>query len=202
MGYEIWKTGAAMCLAAAVLTGCEETALLDDAASQDDYNDLATAYNDLRTDVQALPLSTAVDMPTVGSATYDGYATVLVDTAIDSALVGDALITADFGKSELNGNLTNFVGTVDGSAYSDFNGSIAIKDGEIGVASASALTGDIKGSLSNGEDLVSINGGVEGNFRSDGAVNAAGLTARDTTGTDFIVNGRERDGDLGIVAIR
>lgn len=64
------------------------------------------------------------------------------------------------------------------------------------------MTGDIKGSLGNGDDRLLINGGIVGNFRSDGEINAAGLTGRDTSDTDFILNGVAQDGDLGIVAIR
>ena len=186
-------------LALVALAGCSTTTELGDEVTR--YNDAAMAYNALREDVQAMPLSTAIDMPTVGSATYDGQAVVRVD-ATGTALVGDARISADFSDATLTGNLNNFTGTMDGNTYGDVNGSIAIKGGEIGVASASGLTGDIKGSLSNGDDRLSINGGIVGNFRSDGDINAAGLTGRDTSDTDFILNGVAQDGDLGIVAIR
>jgi hypothetical protein len=193
------RTTAIIGLALGALAGCSTTTEFGDEVTR--YNDAAMAYNALRDDVQAMPLSTAIDMPTVGSATYEGQAVVRVD-ATGTALVGDARISADFSDATLTGNLNNFTGTLDGSNYGDVNGSIAIKDGEIGVASASGLTGDIKGALSNGDDQLSINGAIVGNFRSDGAINAAGLTARDTWDTDFILNGVAQDGDLGIVAIR
>ena len=193
------RTTAIIGLALAALAGCSTTTEFGDEVTR--YNDAAMAYNALRDDVQAMPLSTVIDMPTVGSATYEGQAVVRVD-ATGTALVGDARISADFSDATLTGNLNNFTGTLDGSNYGDVNGSIAIKDGEIGVASASGLTGDIKGALSNGDDQLSINGAIVGNFRSDGEINAAGLTARDTWDTDFILNGVAQDGDLGIVAIR
>jgi len=186
-------------LAIVALAGCSTTTEFGDEVTR--YNDAAMAYKALREDVQAMPLSTVIDMPTVGSATYEGQAVVRVD-ATGTALIGDARISADFSDATLTGNLSNFTGTLDGSNYGDVNGSIAIKEGEIGVASASGLTGDIKGLLSNGDDQLSINGGIAGNFRSDGEINAAGLTARDTWDTDFILNGVAQDGDLGIVAVR
>lgn len=199
MKHSTSRIAAGLCLALIVLAGCSTTTEIDDGLA--DYNNAARDYNALREDVLAMPLSTSVDMPTVGSATYNGQAILRADAA-DTALVGDARITADFSASTLSGNLNNFVGTVDGSEYGDFNGAIAIKGGEIGGASASALAGDIKGTLSNGDDRVTVNGGIVGNFRSDGDINAAGLTARDTAATDFLINGIERDADLGIVAIR
>jgi hypothetical protein len=201
MVYSI-KIPAALGLCTLVLAGCESgTPIVDDTAARNEYNAVAEAYNDMRTDLQALPLSGA-DMPTVGSATYEGYATLLVDTPIDSALVGDARIVADFTDGELWGNLSNFVGTVDGSTYDDFAGTIALSDGQIGVTTASSLTADMQGTLSSGTDTLTIDGGVQGNFRSDGAINAVGLTASDTAGTDYIVNGFLYDGDTGIVAER
>lgn len=196
------KIPAALGLCTLVLAGCESgTPIVDDTAERNAYNAAAEAYNDMRADLQALPLSGA-DMPTVGSATYDGHATVLIDTPTDSALVGDARIVADFSDGDLWGNMSNFVGTVDGSPYSDFAGSIALGNGQIGVSTASSLSADMQGTLNNGSDIVTIDGGVIGNFRSDGAINAAGLTASDTAGTDYIVNGVIHDGDTGIVAER
>jgi hypothetical protein len=189
----------ALGLALVALAGCETVS--EEVDRLESYNDMANAYNDLRYEVQEMTISGA-EMPNTGSATYTGYATLLVNSPNDTALVGDARIEADFTNSTLNGNLTNFVGTVDGDGYDDFSGSIALKDGEIGATTASSLTADIKGSLSNDEDLVTVNGGVVGNFRTDGELNAAGLTALDTSSTEFTVNGQSYGGDLGIVAIR
>ncbi len=189
----------ALCLACVVLAGCET--VTEQVDQLESYNDMANDYNDLRFEVQNMTISGA-EMPNTGSATYSGYATLLINSPNDTALVGDATISADFTNSTLNGNLTNFVGTADGSDYDEFSGSIALKDGEIGATTASSLTADIKGSLSNDDDLVTVNGGVVGNFRTDGELNAAGLTALDTSDTDFTVNGESYEGDLGIVAIR
>jgi hypothetical protein len=189
-----------VCLALMGLAGCDSS-ITDDAAQIDDYNELANSYNDLRADVQAMRVAGA-EMPTIGSATYRGYATVLADTAIDTALLGEARITADFSRSTLTGNLNNFIGTVNGSDYAEFNGSLGITGGRIGVTTPGSLTAAINGSLNANGDVVTINGGLRGNFRTDGAINAAGITAADTTATDFIVNGRGVDGDIGIVAIR
>jgi hypothetical protein len=202
MAISNWKIGGSLCVAAFVLAGCESGTGFDDSATVDDYNAQAIAYNDLRAEVQAMRPSTAADMPTVGSASYAGLATVLVDTPTDSALVGDAWLTADFSNSTIRGNLTDFVGTVNGSDYANYSGSLGITNGEIGIASANALAADLSGTLTSNTDRLTVNGGVRGNFRSDGPINAAGLTAAETADTDFIVNGRGYDGDIGIVAER
>jgi hypothetical protein len=191
--------GSTIWLVLAALAGCSTSASVDDEVVR--YNDAAYTYNELREDVLAMPPGTAIDMPTVGSATYEGKAVLRLDVA-DMALVGDARITADFTDGTMSGSLGRFAGTVGGADYGDFSGSIAIRDGAIGVASASGLTADITGHLTNGEDRISIVGGIIGDFRSDGIINAAGLTARDAADTTVVINGMERDADLGIVAIR
>ena len=188
-------------LAASALAGCDSTTTLTSA--EQDYNEAAMAYNDMRSDVLALPLSTSADMPNRGTATYSGYSTLLMDTpTADTALVGDARIVANFDADSLTGDLTNFVGSVNGGESQAFNGSIALRNGEIGATTASRLTADVNGSLSGGGNTVSINGDVAGDFRSDGQLNAAALTASESAATDFLLNGREYSGDLGIVAQR
>jgi hypothetical protein len=189
-----------LCLGAVALAGCDGT-VADTVDRVDDYNAQAVAYNEMRADVLAMPLSGA-DMPNTGGATYNGYTTLLIDTPTDSALVGDARIAANFTNRTLSGDMTNFIGSVDGSNYTAYNGSLAIRNGEIGVSTASAFNGDLTGTLSSSEDVVRVDGDVSGNFRSDGAVNAAALTASSTTDTDIFVNGVSQDGRLGIVAER
>lgn len=191
------KWAAVLCLGAVALAGCED-GVVD---RVDDYNARAVAYNDLRADVLAMPLSGA-DMPTTGSATYNGFATLLIDTPTDSALAGDARIAANFGTRTLSGDMTNFIGSVDGSPYTAFNGSLAIRNGQIGVSTASSFNGDLTGTLSSSQDVVRVDGDVSGNFRSDGTINAAALSASSTTDTDIFVNGVSQDGRLGIVAER
>jgi hypothetical protein len=193
-------TAPVLCLAALVLAGCDGT-VTETVDLVDDYNARAIAYNDLREDVLAMPVSGA-DMPNTGSATYNGFATLLIDTPTDSALAGDAEIRANFDARTLSGTLDNFVGSVDGSTYTNFNGSLAITNGQIGVSQASAFNGDLNGTLSTSQDVVRVDGDIGGNFRSDGAINAAALTASSTTDTDIFVNGFSEDGRLGIVAER
>ncbi len=188
-------------LAASVLAGCDSTTSLTSA--DQDYNTAAMAYNDMRSEVLALPFSTSVDMPNRGTATYNGYSTILMDTpAADSALVGDAQVVANFDSGSITGSLTNFVGSANGTPNEEYTGSIALFNGDIGSTAPSRLTADINGTLRSDTNTVSINGDVAGNFRSDGALNAAALTASESASTDFFLNGREYSGDIGIVAQR
>lgn len=190
------KWAAVLCLGAVALAGCED-GIVD---RVDDYNARALAYNEMRSDVLATPGS--VIMPTSGSAEYNGFATLLIDTPTDSALAGDARIAANFGTRTLSGDMTNFIGSVDGSPYTAFNGSLAIRNGQIGVSTANSFNGDLTGTLSSSQDVVRVDGDVSGTFRSDGPITPTALSASSTTDTDIFVNGVSQDGRLGIVAER
>lgn len=202
MHQSIMKFVALAGLAVSGLAACDSTAVVDDSATVDEYNEMAIAYNDLRADVQSMPVAGTSTMPTVGSATYLGYATVLADTPSATQLIGDAEVRANFTNGTVTGTLSDFVGTVNGSDYANYSGTLALNNGTIGSGSPSALQSDLSGTLSSTTDRLTVTGGVQGNFRNNGALNAAGLTAADTTGTDFIVNGAGFEGDVGIVAIR
>jgi hypothetical protein len=190
-------------LAVTFLAGCDGSTL---ATGERDYDSVAQAYDDMRADVLAMPVSSFRTMPTTGTATYDGYSTISINpgTSRNTALVGDATLRADFGNGSLTGTLDNFIGQVNGGTIQDYAGSIDIRDGEIGVVRAENLTADIKGAVSvPGGDSVAVNGGIEGRFRDDGVRNAAALTAVDTASTDFRVNGLlQSGGTVNIVAER
>lgn len=186
-------------LAATALAGCEET------TAEQDYDAVAQAYDDMRAEVLAMDVSSSATMPRSGSATFEGYSTIFIDTATaDAALVGDAVIDANFSTGRLTGSLSNFIGNVNGGQVQEYDGAIGIREGEIGAVRAEELTADIKGAVSvPGGDSVSINGEIAGRFRDDGAVRAAALTAVDTDSTDFRVNGvLQSDGRVNIVAQR
>ncbi len=179
----------------ALAAGCSDTTM----SASDTYSNNAVNYNAMLADIRDTPITTAAQMPLSGSATYNGYATVL--TGIDTALTGNSQITANFSTSTLTGNLSNFAGTVNGGDDQFFDGGLSIKGGEIGEVTASGITGDIKGTLTGEStgDTVTVIGGVEGEFHGNGADSLAALNTDDT---DFIVNGIGVAGDLGIVAQR
>jgi hypothetical protein len=189
-------------LAVTFLAGCDGSTLATD---QQDYDSVAQAYNDMRADVLAMPVSSGATMPNRGTATYDGYSTISIPgTSRNTALVGDASLRADFGNGSLTGSLDNFIGQVNGGTIQDYAGSIGIREGDIGVIRAENLTADIKGAVSiPGGDSVGINGEIEGRFRDDGVRNAAALTAVDSASTEFRVNGvLQSGGTVNIVAER
>jgi hypothetical protein len=191
-------------LAATVLAGCDSAGVATSA--EQDYNTVAQAYDDMRLDVLAMPVSSGATMPNRGGATYDGYSTISINpgTSRNTALVGEATLRADFGNGSITGTLDDFVGQVNGGTIQEYAGSIGIRDGEIGEVRAENLTADIKGAVSvAGGDSVAINGGIEGRFRDDGARNAAALTAVDTAATQFRVNNvLQSGGTVNIVAER
>jgi hypothetical protein len=192
------KTLAAGLFAVLALGACDGTGF-----SQGDFNSRAAEYNSLRSSVNALPLHTPADMPTRGQATYEGFAAVEAATPGRTTLVGDAVINADFTRGTVGGNLSNFVGLVDGSSVAPYNGSIGLRNGQIGgLLGANSLTADVGGTLRSGPNVVTVDGSIEGSFRRDGTANAVALTAVERPGTQFIVNGRAVDGDIGIVAQR
>jgi len=195
-------TAVSAALSVIALGACDSGTTVTDGTPS--YATQAAAYNAMLDDVRAMPVTTSATMRNTGGATYDGYATVLVDTPTQTAVVGDAVLTADFADGSLTGNLSNFVGSVNGAGEEDFAGAIGLKDGVIGATTASSLTADMKGTLTGNDtgNTVTVIGGVQGEFHDDGGVNAAGLAALETADTDFIVNGTGRDGDVGIVALR
>jgi hypothetical protein len=192
-------TAVSTTLAALVLAGCSSTS-----TDTPNYADQSAAYNAMLDDIQAMPVSTAATMPTTGSATYDGYALVVADTPGQTAVVGEADISANFTNGTLSGNLTDFVGVVNGAAEETLDGSIALSNGVIGATTAASLTANMTGTLIGDTSLntVTVIGGIQGEFHDDGGLNAKGLAALETPGTSIIVNGVGRDGDVGIVALR
>ena len=186
--------------AALALAGCGSTETI---SAGNDFRDRIDANADLASEVAGLPTATAAEVPVTGSATYDGYATVVIDTDVaETSLVGDATLVADFAGDTIEGTLDDFVGTVDGGAIRDYDDSLAVSDGDLRVATAAGFGADVNGVLEGGGDTIGVDGSIFGNLRSSPTRDVAALSAISAGGTDFTVNGTEYGGLLTIVAER
>lgn len=141
-------------------------------------------------DIAALPQTTVASMPTVGTASYSGYAGLDVMDNDIGDLDGDLSLTANFANSTVGGRISNLEG--DAGA---FNGSLAIEGGKI---NDSTFTGDLQGEISRlsneKQHMVGavFNGDsrMTGEFRGDGA--EAVIGDFDGTVTHFEGSGPER----------
>jgi hypothetical protein len=142
------------------------------------------------TGTTGLPNTAFKGMPTGGTATYRGYALVIANADGTVAgqpkigVEGTATLTADFGNGTLAGSATNFVGTtISGKdsktgayqlakAPAYYAGTVTIKDGCIGVATACSnvtrpneFSANYSGTLTGEGNKITTNGQVLGEFK-------------------------------------
>ena len=119
------------------------------------------------------------EMPIAGSAAFDGFATIRVETAEPVVLYGDAHISVTFDTSEVSGQMDRFFGATGSGAAVDYAGALTIDGGTIGGGAASELQFDYSGALTaTGETLV-FDGSAEGDFHGTpvAALSASDLEA-------------------------
>ncbi len=121
----------------------------DDGPTLLSFADLSAERSTLETEANALTLVDSDDLPTSGSATYDGTLGFSIDAGTLDIL-SDLSITATFQAVDgtLSGNLTNFVNSNE-QAYS---GQMAIQNGVIDRDASPGLTAfeaDVVGSITN-----------------------------------------------------
>lgn len=180
-------------------------AACDDAAFEDEmtFAEMVEANGEMAERVADLPETRAADMPVTGSAVFDGYTGLTMQTERRTDLVGTATLTADFEEASIAGSLEDFRGRVNGGDVQDLDGALSVSGGAIGIATASGFGADLQGVLTGRESgVVGVDGSIFGNFRSEDGRGAQALTAVTAGGTDFTLNGTERGGILTIVAER
>ncbi len=131
------------------------------------YNDNLDDLIETEARLLALPITSEASLPTSGSATYEGQAGIVLDNPVglDLALVGDASVTADFGQGTISGEATDFLGTDEtGLSMDDYDGSLSLSGGQIGVAGASDAMGQLSGTLTSDDHVVAIDTQVQGGF--------------------------------------
>lgn len=186
-------------MALAALAGCEVGEGLTE--NEEMFNDLGGAFNAMDSRVAALPGSGA-DTPVTGSAVFEGYAAMTLDTARTSQFVGTAEVEVDFGRGEMSGTLEDFVGQIQGGQVREFAGAMRIPDGDPDASGPGRYRADLVGALSGGGDRLEVEGGLFGRFHTDAGQPAGALRGFDDDETAFRLNGRRVEGELGIVAQR
>ena len=155
-------------VAAAWLAGCESS---DEASDLDDLRDRSDDNIALLDRIEDMSPSAAADVPLSGTATYEGFAGILLETpGSNTALIGDAEITADFATDEMEGRLDNFEGRVQGGGVQDFDGEITLSDGDIAVVTGSDFRANAGGVLTGGGDVIGVDGSIVGAFFNDDVV--------------------------------
>lgn len=133
--------------------------------------------------VTGMPLTAPQDMPTSGSAMFEGSATIRVENGVTPVvLFGDAALTVDFDTQDGMGTLNNFFGNDTGGRILDYAGSIDLT-AEVDQAD---LVLDYAGTLSAGGETLGFAGSMAGVFLGDplGAFAAGDLEAAvDHSGT-------------------
>jgi hypothetical protein len=186
----------AICGAAILLAACVSTTT--PTPQQAAFQTLRNETDALRDRHRGAPVTPWFNIPTRGGALYQGTAVLNLATPRPSQLLGEATITADFARNDIDGVLGNFVGRLDGQPTRFYAGTIDFSDGNINTSATNMITADIGGLLTGGGDVVAVGGGVVGNFLGAAAPQAVELKER--TGTFFSYNGGAVGGNLRVLA--
>lgn len=146
------------------LAGCGgsgSTSFADAFAARSDAN------NAMLGRLNSKPNTSFVGMPTVGSATYNGYAVIKHTNGVidDAQFLGDAQITADFGAGTVSGQASNFEGWHNDGPLGSYAGTVTLSGGVIGMSRPNDLGAFINGTLVQGPDTIVISGGMFGDFK-------------------------------------
>ncbi|EYD77678.1 hypothetical protein Rumeso_00844 [Rubellimicrobium mesophilum DSM 19309] len=194
-----------MAVALMGLAGCETQSHMEaagNAAAKALFDEAHESNGVLTERVLDMPVTDVADLPTTGAAVYDGYAGLGMGTTRNTALVGEASLTADFRQGTVTGTLDNFVGQVDGGSYKAFDGSLDVRRGHVGGAAGNGFAADVSGELSRGVDHVVVDGGLIGDFHSRGGDEAVALRGMTTPETVFTLNGTDYAGGMTVVGTR
>lgn len=132
--------------AAAILSGCEPCPYFPNKESCK----LTDEYFRLGEELDALEPTPVEDMPTSGTATYDGIARTQLSLEPDSEAVSYSVflqsqvrMTADFGSGQISGDMTNF-----NTFGNSVRGSLDIENG---VISGNTFAADVNGIREQGD---------------------------------------------------
>ncbi len=173
------------------------------------HEEIGEAYNDNRQDmidaVDRLSLhsvTSEANLPTSGSATFEGQAAIVVGNPAgpDLSLVGDATVTADFGDGAISGRATDFLGTDEtGISADEYDGTLNLSGGRIGAGGSSDVSGELSGTLASENHVVVIDAPVQGEFYGNPDIVGVALYGEGGIAT---VDGLFAPGSVGIVAER
>ncbi len=131
-------------------------------------SDRVAAAGQMSDCLNTLQVTPVAQMPTVGTATYNGFVTGTMQTASGSdSLVGDASLTASFAS-----NSTSVAGTLGNFASGNgvtISGTLAVAAATPALFPSNTLTGNITGSLTYGGSAATFAVPVNGGYLGDGA---------------------------------
>lgn len=106
-------------------------------------------------------------MPVSGSAVYEGVGVVALATGPELySIFGDARVEADFGPGGgVSGRIDRMFGNDQNGNVDDYDGSIRLHDGRIGVNDPNDFVVDMDGSLEGNGDRIVTTGRMDGRFR-------------------------------------
>ncbi|WP_131802358.1 hypothetical protein [Yoonia tamlensis] len=158
-------------LALACLAGCggggdDPGSGIDPRVARIDAYDMQRlrVLGDAETGVAGMDPTPAVGVPVVGSADFDGFATIRVEnTAAPLVLYGDSVVTISFAQGSVTGTMDAFFGTNDSGALVDYTGTITIDAGAV----SPDLSFDYAGALTEGANTLVFDGTLTGMFLGD-----------------------------------
>lgn len=126
--------------------------------------------------------TSAADLPTSGTASYDGV--MMVSTSDGNALIGDLDLSVDFGASNdpISGSVTGLVERDEGRWGGSLNVDNSVLDRE--TSGSPTWTANLEGTVTNPTDTAyEVDGQVEGGFgRSDASFIGGELTGEACAG--------------------
>lgn len=138
------------------------------------FDDLSAEQVSLAEAAVAVDRTPVADMPSTGSASYDGVAGFSIgtmpQTTEDLNILSELALTADFASGAISGSLSNF----NSAEGEDIEGTLALTNGQI---SDNTFTADAAGTLTRGGAALATDLDMEGAF---GGADAALLTGTAT----------------------
>ena len=151
---------------------------------------------------EARELSPTPNLPSGGSVSYDGFASLKLDSrslsdGSEFILNGPSTINVNFSTNEVSGWAEDFYGTrTDGGAnLTRYDGTLSLANGNI--ISSSVVAGELAGTLNSADNSLNIQASTIGTIR--GTDNQKVYMISDTDASSFKVNELAADGEVILV---
>ncbi|WP_341365488.1 transferrin-binding protein-like solute binding protein [Yoonia sp. BS5-3] len=173
-----------LCVGAAALSACMASDEAETTQTALSFAELNTLNTEIIDEIVAIGATPVDDIPTTGSATYDGTMLLaLQDGSMDGA-IGQAQMVTSFATSTITGGADNFY-DLNGNAI---DGSLTLEDGSF-ERTIGIVTGEMNGSVDFASGEMDIETDVAGNFSGPNAEYLSGVMTGTATpeGEDALV---------------